>query len=398
MYIAISTIIIFIIIVSAILFYISLKSFYKKDSNSIPVEYLQSMNYLLSEQHDKALDSFMSMVSVSKDTVETHIILGNMFRNRGEVDRAIRIHQNLIARPELEPKLRQECSLELAKDYLKSGLLDRAEIILTKLSNEIDKPVQALNYLKEIYEIEKEWAKVIKVAKRIQSNTNNDLSDQISHYYCELAELELNLMEDSSLEKAIKYVNKALRYNTNSLRALILLGDTSFANKNFTDALKKYLAAYEKYPEASYLVLKKIKKTHDNLNNNGNFLDFIKSIAHVNSPIDIFSNIDKNLAQELDSREIFELYEKEFSNNRVDLSQLSEYLNLIKENKIAFDNKSLNNIKNCVDNYKTKNDIHKCTQCGYKSINHSWQCPSCHKWASIEKNFSSKPESNHYVV
>ena len=398
MYIAISTIIIFIIIVSAILFYISLKSFYKKDSNSIPVEYLQSMNYLLSEQHDKALDSFMSMVSVSKDTVETHIILGNMFRNRGEVDRAIRIHQNLIARPELEPKLRQECSLELAKDYLKSGLLDRAEIILTKLSNEIDKPVQALNYLKEIYEIEKEWAKVIKIAKRIQSNTNNDLSDQISHYYCELAELELNLMEDSSLEKAIKYVNKALRYNTNSLRALILLGDTSFANKNFSDALKKYLAAYEKYPEASYLVLKKIKKTHDNLNNNGNFLDFIKSIAHVNSPIDIFSNIDKNLAQELDSREIFELYEKEFSNNRVDLSQLSEYLNLIKENKIAFDNKSLNNIKNCVDNYKTKNDIHKCTQCGYKSINHSWQCPSCHKWASIEKNFSSKPESNHYVV
>jgi len=398
MYIAISTIIIFIIIVSAILFYISLKSFYKKDSNSIPVEYLQSMNYLLSEQHDKALDSFMSMVSVSKDTVETHIILGNMFRNRGEVDRAIRIHQNLIARPELEPKLRQECSLELAKDYLKSGLLDRAEIILVKLSNEIDKPVQALNYLKEIYEIEKEWAKVIKVAKRIQSNTNNDLSDQISHYYCELAELELNLMEDGSLEKAIKYVNKALRYNTNSLRALILLGDTSFANKNFTDALKKYLAAYEKYPEASYLVLKKIKKTHDNLNNNGNFLDFIKSIAHVNSPIDIFSNIDKNLSQELDSREIFELYEKEFSNNRVDLSQLSEYLNLIKENKIAFDNKSLNNIKNCVDNYKTKNDIHKCTQCGYKSINHSWQCPSCHKWASIEKNFSSKPESNHYVV
>jgi lipopolysaccharide biosynthesis regulator YciM len=398
MYIAISTIIIFIIIVSAILFYISLKSFYKKDSNSIPVEYLQSMNYLLSEQHDKALDSFMSMVSVSKDTVETHIILGNMFRNRGEVDRAIRIHQNLIARPELEPKLRQECSLELAKDYLKSGLLDRAEIILTKLSNEIEKPVQALNYLKEIYEIEKEWVKVIKVAKRIQSNTNNDLSDQISHYYCELAELELNIMGDDSLEKAIKYVNKALRYNANSLRALILLGDTSFANKNFTDALKKYLAAYEKYPEASYLVLKKIKNTHDNLNNNGSFLDFIKSIAHVNSPIDIFSNIDKNLAQELDSNEIFELYEKEFSNNRVDLSQLSEYLNLIKENKVAFDNRSLNNIKNCIDNYKSKSDIHKCTQCGYKSINHSWQCPSCHKWSSIEKNFSNKSKSNHYVV
>ena len=133
----------------------------RDSSNTIPVEYLQSMNYLLSEQHDKALDSFMSMLSVSKDTVETHIVLGNMFRNRGEVDRAIRIHQNLIARPELHPSLRQECSLELAKDYLKSGFFDRAEIILTKLSNEVEKPLQVLNFLKEIYEKEKEWEKAI---------------------------------------------------------------------------------------------------------------------------------------------------------------------------------------------------------------------------------------------
>jgi len=129
MYIAISTIILFIIIISAILFYISVKTFYKKGSNEIPVEYLQSMNYLLSEQHDKALDTFLSMVSVNQDTAETHIILGNLFRNRGESDRAIRIHQNLIARPELKTEIRQQCSIELAKDFLKAGFLDRAEII-----------------------------------------------------------------------------------------------------------------------------------------------------------------------------------------------------------------------------------------------------------------------------
>ena len=118
MYTAISIIIFFIIIISAVLFYIAIKSFLKKKSNPIPVEFLQSMNYLMTDQHDKALDTFMSMVKVSKDTAETHIILGNMFRNRGEVDRAIRVHQNLIARPELHPKIRQECSIELAKDYL----------------------------------------------------------------------------------------------------------------------------------------------------------------------------------------------------------------------------------------------------------------------------------------
>ena len=109
MYIAITEIIFFIIIMSAILFYVAIKIFYKKNSNIIPVEYLQSMNYLLSEQHDKALDTFMSMASVSQDNAETHIILGNLFRNRGEVDRAIRIHQNLIARPELTLAIRQQC-------------------------------------------------------------------------------------------------------------------------------------------------------------------------------------------------------------------------------------------------------------------------------------------------
>ena len=151
MYITISTIIFFIILVSAILFYISIKSFYKKNSNEIPVEYLQSMNYLLSEDHDKALDTFMSMVSVNQDTAETHIILGNLFRNRGEVDRAIRIHQNLIARPELKKEIRQECSIELAKDYLKSGFLDRAELIFIRLSSEVENPHEILSYLKDIF-------------------------------------------------------------------------------------------------------------------------------------------------------------------------------------------------------------------------------------------------------
>ena len=398
MYIAISTIIFFIIIISAILFYIAIKSFYKKDSNSIPVEYLQSMNYLMSEQHDKALDSFMSMVNLNKDTVETHIILGNMFRNRGEVDRAIRIHQNLIARPELQPKLRQECSLELAKDYLKSGFLDRAETILIKLSNEVQKPGQILNSLKEIYETEKEWEKAIQIANKIQSNTNKDMSDIISHYYCELAELELDILKDGNLDKASKLAYKAFGYNRKSLRALILIGDISYATKNYADALKRYLLVYEKYPDNSYLVIKKIKNTYDNLNKKESFLDFIKSFSHLNSPIDIFSNVDQSYSENFSSKEISEIYENEFANKRINLSQLSDYLSLIQENKVAFDNKSLNNIKSCIDEHTTKSNLHKCVQCGFKSVKHFWQCPSCHHWSTIKKSELNQPTSNHYVV
>ena len=398
MYLVISTIIFFIIIASAILFYISVKSFYKKDSSSIPVEYLQSMNYLLSEQPDKALDSFMSMVSLSNDTVETHIVLGNMFRNRGEVDRAIRIHQNIIARPELHPKLRQECSLELAKDYLKSGFLDRAEIILTKLSAEIEKPTRALNYLREIYEKEKEWQKAINTVTKMQSISNKDLSDVISHYYCELAELELSIFQNNNFNKARKYINQAISYNSKSLRALILVGDISYKSEKFPDALKKYLSVYENYPEESYLVLEKIKLSYEKLNNDSNFFEFFKSIANVRSPIEAFSNIDKNSYGDLSNEEISHLYENEFLNNRVNLSQLSDYLNLIQENKVAFDNKSLNNIKTCIDKLSSKTNSHKCTQCGFESIKHFWQCPSCQHWSCIKKDELNQSKSSHYVV
>ena len=312
MYIAISTIIFLIIIISAILFYVSIKSFYKKNPNNIPAEYLQSMNYLLSEQHDKAIDTFMSMVSVNKDTAETHIILGNLFRNRGEVDRAIRIHQNLIARPELKPEIRQQCSIELARDYLKSGFLDRAEQIFKKLSFEIDNPVVVCLHLKEIYEQEKEWKKAIDISERIQSISNEDLSDTISHYYCELAENEIILSAEENLNEAKKYINKALNYNKKSVRALILLGDVSFQNKNFNEALKRYIGIFDAYPDFSHLVLEKLKITYEKLGTNENFFTFIKSLSSIRNPMELYSNLSDYIPKNMSDEDISELYNTEF--------------------------------------------------------------------------------------
>lgn len=398
MYIAISSIIFLIIIISAILFYVSIKSFYKKNPNNIPAEYLQSMNYLLSEQHDKAIDTFMSMVSVNKDTAETHIILGNLFRNRGEVDRAIRIHQNLIARPELKPEIRQQCSIELARDYLKSGFLDRAEQIFKRLSFEIDNPVIACLHLKEIYEQEKEWKKAIDISERIQSISNEDLSDTISHYYCELAENEIILSSEENLNEAKKYINKALNYNKKSVRALILLGDISFQNKNFNEALKRYINIFDTSPDFSYLVLEKLKITYEKLGTNDNFFTFIKSLSSIRNPMELYSNLSNYIPKNMSNEEISELYNTEFQKGEASLTQLSDYINLIEQNKIAFDNKSLNNIKKCLELYSSKESSHKCINCGFSSIRHFWQCPSCHQWSSINKSTLTKSKNDNYVV
>jgi len=398
MYIAISTIILFIIIISAILFYISVKSFYKKDSNEIPVEYLQSMNYLLSEQHDKALDTFLSMVSVNQDTAETHIILGNLFRNRGESDRAIRIHQNLIARPELKTEIRQQCSIELAKDFLKAGFLDRAEIIFSKLAKEIEQPIQVLEYLKEIYEKEKEWKKAIEVSNKIQTINNIDMSDVISHYYCELAEFDLTISTEENIESAKKNITKAINYNKNSLRALILLADLSYLKKDYIDALKKYISILNKYPNYSYMIYEKLKKTYTRTGNKNNFSNFVSSFYNAKNPIELYSNLDSNLSAEVPSTELVEFYEDGFSKDIISLTQLSEYIELISENKIAFDNQSLNNIKKCLQKYSVKESSHECVSCGYTSIMHCWQCPSCHKWSTINKKSLNQSKSSNYVL
>ena len=108
--------------------------------------------------------------------------------------------------------------------------------------------------------------------------------------------------------------------------------------------------------------------------------------------------MDQSYSDDLSSKEIFEIYENEFSNKRVNLSQLSDYLNLIQENRLAFDNKSLNNIKSCIDEHTAKSNLHKCVQCGYRSIKHFWQCPSCHHWSTIKKSDLNQPNSNNYVV
>ncbi len=398
MYIAISTIILLIIIISAILFYISVRSFYKKDSREIPVEYLQSMNYLLSEQHDKALDTFLSMISVNQDTAETHIILGNLFRNRGESDRAIRIHQNLIARPELKREIRQQCSIELAKDFLKAGFLDRAELIFSKLAKEIDQPIQVLEYLKEIYEKEKDWGKAIEVSKKIQTINNIDMSDVISHYYCELAEFDLTISTKDSFESAKKNISKAINYNKNSLRALILLADLSYLKKDYIEALKKYISILNNYPNFSYMIYEKLKITYEKTGNKNNFLNFVKSFCNAKNPIELFSNLDSNLSLEISNNELIEFYQKGFSKGIISLSQLSEYIELISENKIAFDNQSLNNIKKCLQKYSLKESSHECVNCGYTSVKHCWQCPSCHKWSTITKNLLNQSKNSNYVL
>ncbi len=150
-------------------------------------EYFKGLNYVLNEQPDQAIEVFIKMLEVDNETVETHLALGNLFRHRGEVDRAIRIHQNLIARPKLSRAQRTSAMFELGMDYMKSGLLDHAENLFCELVETELYPVPALTELLDIYQQEKDWENAIRTARRLELYSPKPLNKVIAQFYCQKA-------------------------------------------------------------------------------------------------------------------------------------------------------------------------------------------------------------------
>ena len=201
------------------------------------IDYLKGLNFLLNEQTDQALEHFLKMVRVDDKTIETHFALGSLFRRRGEVDRAIRIHQNIIARPDLAADQRDQAMSSLAKDYLKAGLLDRAESMFVRLAEGSRFQVEALEQLCRIYEQEKEWQKAIDAGQKLEVLSGRSLALQIAHYYCELAEQSAAAKDFAS---ARSYVKKSQSGRPRTLRGALTRADIAQATGDVKTALKLY--------------------------------------------------------------------------------------------------------------------------------------------------------------
>src|SRR5262245_20846449 len=192
------------------------------DHAALPRSYFRGLNWLLNDQHDKAIDAFIDVVKLDPETIELHQALGNLFRRRGEFDRAVRIHTHLLNRADLPDKDRSQALSELGQDYLKGGLLDRAEESFTRLLEYPQHRFEALRALLRIFQMEREWLKAIDCARRLEREAGESHHLAISHYYCELAAAALDRNE---LDEAQRYIDDALATYRKSVRALILAGD-----------------------------------------------------------------------------------------------------------------------------------------------------------------------------
>src|SRR5580765_5801883 len=198
------------------------------ESRALPTSYFKGLNFLLNEQPDKAIEAFIEVVKVEPQTIELHFALGSLFRRRGEVERAIRMHQNLVERADLPQQQKLDALFELAQDYLKAGLLDRAEELFAKLKGTSHEEA-ALKYLLEIYEQEKDWQKAIDTAQRLEVVAGQSHQKEIANFYCEKASKEIM---DSRPEAARPHLEQALAHHRLCVRANMLLRDLEIAKQH----------------------------------------------------------------------------------------------------------------------------------------------------------------------
>ena len=353
------------------------------------IDYLKGLNFLLNDQTDQAVEHFLKMVRVDNTTIETHFALGNLFRKRGEVNRAIRIHQNIIARPDISNQQRDQAFNSLAKDYLHAGLLDRAEVLFIRLSNDSDYSQEAFLNLISIYEQEKEWEKAIEASQKLSKLSNKDsYQHQISHYSCELAEEAIsieNFKEASSQISRIKVNDQTtLRIDLIKANIAFIKHDLKIASEIYykilnkssyliTESLPLLFDIYKKQDELSDLDLKLslILKSHPNIRNDIAYtaiLNDIRGSVVINECIEKYIQDDRALSEFINVNDIFQ-------------SDLSIRIDAI--DKIRYGLKVLG----------TTNPRYQCNECGFSSQKLLWLCPSCKDWETQRPFLSVKFDS-----
>ncbi len=345
--------------------------------------YFRGLNYLLNEQPDKAIELFLQLAEADKDTVETQFSLGYLFRRRGEVDRAIRLHQSLIARAGLSEEQKKYAMLELGEDYMRAGLLDRAETLFTDLVQADVSVPQALRHLISIYQAERDWDKAILHARGFESATGEPMGVLIAQFQCELAE-QARLQGDHDAARA--RIADAYAADPHSTRAGILEGQIEVAAGNDAAAIR----AFERVPrqDVDYLpeVIKPLLDAYQRGQDTSRARAFLAEMIERYpgfSPVFALSRILRD-EEGVDAARIFmsrQVRQRPSVRGQAALIELSLDS---PEDAIG----TLVTLKQISDQLLVRSPAYRCGRCGFGARAHHWQCPSCKNWGTIKPQYN----------
>jgi len=347
------------------------------ESTALPAAYFKGLNFLITNQHDKAIEAFSEAVQANTDSLELHFALGSLFRRRGEVDRAIHLHLNLLQKKELEPQQRIAVSAELAQDYLKAGLLDRAEELFESLDDDRYRQ-PALRALLEIYVREREWERAVKAATELERLSGVPFRIEIAHYYCEMA-VKSQLANDT--HSARFELEQAVNANKNCVRANVLLGDLEAEANAHSAAISAWKRIEFQKPEYLGLIAPKLLNSYRALNQTHIGLALLQTYLQtyqLSSLLNVLfeATLAEEGAESAAKLARNELIKKPSLNTLDQLLQARAIVEVSHEQDTQLMQQA---VRHAIGN----RTAYYCEHCGFKAKYHHWQCPACNAWEAL---------------
>lgn len=351
------------------------------DASRLSRDYVTGVNFLLSNQQDKAVDLFLDMLKEDTGTVEAHLTLGNLFRSRGEVDRAIRIHQSLMESASLTYDQRLLAVQQLGRDYMAAGLYDRAVGMFKQLVDETDFRLSALQQLLQIYQATSDWQSAIEVAERLVKLGKEKHRGEIANFWCELA---LQQMAGNDLDKAMALLKKGAAADRNSARVSIMMGRVWMEKGDYAKAVESLERVIEQDKELVGETLEMLQTCYQQLGKTDEWEAFLRRCAEENTG----ATADLMLAQILEQREGVDAAQNYVTRQlerhptmRVFHKLIDYHINEAEEGRAK---ESLGVLRHMVGEQVRSKPRYRCQKCGFTAHTLYWHCPSCRSWSTIK--------------
>ena len=352
------------------------------ESTTLPAAYFKGLNFLISDQHDKAIEAFVEAVEANADSLELHFALGSLFRRRGEVDRAIHLHLSLLDRKELPEPQKMAVMAELAQDYLKAGLLDRAEELFKSLDDSRYKQ-PALRALLEIYVREREWERAIESATELERLSGIPFRKEIAQYYCEMA-MKSILTNDT--RTARQKLDLALDANKGCVRANAMLGDIEAAAGAHEAAISIWKRIEFQQPDHLSLIAEKMLASYRALGKVTEGLNLLKTYLQTYQLPALLKVVYEATMAEQGAESAASLARSELAKKPTlqTLDQLLQARAMLDKSEQQDTHLMQQTVRNAIGN----RHAYCCEQCGFRARHYHWQCPACNSWES----FPPEPE------
>lgn len=348
-------------------------------SRQLPEAYFRGLNYLLNQQPDKAIEAFTEAARVEdSEAVELSFTLGGLFRRRGEVERAISLHANLMERPDLGRAQRLAAQLELGQDYLKAGLLDRAETLFSEMLHTPHEET-ARRFLMEIYVQEQDWPKAIAAAEALARAGTRSYQVEISHFHCELAVLAA---ASGDLAKAEEHLTLAARAHRRNARALLLAGDFRLAAGDAEGAIQTWKRIEAQNPEFTGLAAEKLIAVHRQLERLGEACFLLRTWLANHASVDLFT-ATFDVVLECEGVAQAHGLARETLRRHPSLQVLTKLLEAQLMAASSAARHELQMIKDLVQSHAERLAYYQCEACGFKAQQFFWRCPACGGWETL---------------